>query len=78
MVEQTVKKAGLPPNQAQSVVDAYGDAQIAALKRALLAASAFALVALWLAGDLPRLPLGGSDADNSAAPVVDAQPLTET
>jgi Na+/melibiose symporter-like transporter len=77
-VEQTVKKAGLPEGQAQSVVDAYSDAQIDALKRALLAASAFALIALWVAGDLPRIPLGGSDPEQSAAPVGGAQPLTET
>ena len=77
-VEQTVMKAGLPPNQAQSVVDAYSDAQIDALKRALLAASAFALVALWLAGDLPRVPLGEADADASAPPTANPQPLTET
>jgi MFS family permease len=76
-VEQTVKKAGLPPNQAQSVVDAYSSAQIEALKRALLAASVFALVALWLAGDLPRLPLGETDPE-SASPAAGAQPLTET
>jgi MFS family permease len=77
-VEQTVMKAGLPPNQAQSVVDAYSDAQIDALKRALLAASAFALVALWLAGDLPRVPLGEAHADASAPPTANPQPLTET
>jgi MFS family permease len=76
-VEKTVKKAGLPPNQAQSVVDAYSGAQIDALKRALLAASVFALVALWLAGDLPRLPLGETDPE-SAPPAAGAQPLTET
>jgi hypothetical protein len=60
------------------VVDAYSDAQIDALKRALLAASAFALVALWVAADLPRVPLGGSDPEQSAAPVGGAQPLIET
>jgi Arabinose efflux permease len=77
-VEQTVKKAGLPPNQAQSVVDAYSSAQIDALKRALLAASVFALVALWLAGDLPRVPLGEADADASPSQPPSAEPLPET
>jgi MFS family permease len=76
-VEATVKKAGLPPNQAESVVDTYGDAQIDALKRALLGASVFALVALWLAGDLPRVPLGEPDA-KSDPPIANAQPVTET
>jgi MFS family permease len=74
MVEQTVKKAGLPPNQAQSVVNAYSDAQ----RRALLAASVFALVALWLAGDLPRSPLGEADADASPSQRPGAEPLPET
>jgi Na+/melibiose symporter-like transporter len=78
MVEQTVKKAGLPPNQAQSVVNAYSDAQIDALRRALLAASVFALVALWLAGDLPRSPLGEADADASPSQRPRAEPLPET
>jgi MFS family permease len=77
-VEGTVKKAGLPPDQAQSVVDAYGDAQIDALRRALLAASVFALVALWLAGDLPRVPLGEADADASPSRRPRAEPLPET
>jgi MFS family permease len=64
-VESTLKKAKVPPKQAQSVVDVYGEAQIKALKKALLAASVFALIALWLAGDLPRAPLSEPDADAS-------------
>jgi hypothetical protein len=60
--EATVAKAGLPPAQAQAVLDEYSAAQIDALKRALLAASLLALVALWFAGDLPGAPLSGSAA----------------
>lgn len=72
-VEATVQKAGLPPDQAERVVDAYGDAQIDALKRALLGASFFALVAVWLAGDLPRVPLASGEADAAAPrPTADA------
>lgn len=64
-VESIVKKAGLPAGQSESVVDDYGEAQIDALKRAVLGASIFALVALWLAGDMPAAPL--SDPRRSAA-----------
>jgi MFS family permease len=77
-VETTLKKAKVPPKQAQSVVDVYGEAQIKALKKALLAASAFALVALWLAGDLPRAPLGEADAAPTAPRRPKPQPLAES
>lgn len=55
--EAAVEEAGLPPKQAAAVVKAYSDAQIEALKQALLVASAFALVALWFARRLPGTPL---------------------
>jgi MFS family permease len=77
-VEATLKKANVPPNESQSVVDVYGEAQIKALKKALLAASVFALIALWLAGDLPRAPLGEADADASGPRRSEAEPLPET
>jgi MFS family permease len=64
--EQTAEEAGLPPDQVQTVVDDYEDAQIDALKRALLAASLFALFALWLARDLPGSPLGAASASEGA------------
>ena len=65
--EATVAKAGLPPAQAQAVLDEYGAAQIDALKRALLTASLLALVALWFAGDLPGAPLSGPEAGAAEA-----------
>jgi MFS family permease len=66
--EAIAEQAGLPPGQVDAVVSDYGDAQIDALKRALLGAALFALVALWFAGDLPRKPLGG----DAPTPVTDA------
>ena len=57
-VEDTVTKAGLPPDEANSVVDKYGEAQITALKESIVAAALFSLVALWIGGDLPGAPLG--------------------
>ena len=41
-------------------MDSYEDAQIDALKRALLGAAFFSLIALWFAGDLPRRPLAAA------------------
>src|SRR3954447_21417467 len=58
--EASAEKAGLPPDQVDTIVGHYEDAQIDALKRALLAAALFALVALWLAGDLPGVPLAAA------------------
>ena len=52
--------AGLDEGEVDAVVDSYEDAQIDALKRALLAASFFALFALWFAADLPRRPLAAA------------------
>jgi len=60
--EATVSKAGLPPDEATAVLNHYSEAQIEALKRAVLVASLFALLALWFAGDLPGVPLGTGEA----------------
>jgi hypothetical protein len=65
--QEIAEKAGLSPSQVDAVVSDYGDAQIDALKKALLGAALFALVALWFAGDLPRKPLS-SEAEVPAAP----------
>jgi MFS family permease len=66
--EQAAEEADLPPGQVGTVVAHYEDAQIEALKRALLGASLFALFALWLAGDLPGLPLAAVSAAERASP----------
>jgi MFS family permease len=54
--------AGLPPKQVDALVAHYNDAQIAALKRALLCASAFVLVAVWFARGLPGRALAQEPA----------------
>jgi MFS family permease len=60
---QTIaEQAGLPPDQVTKLVGFYSDAQIEALKHALLLASAFALVGLWFARALPGDPLPAADA----------------
>ncbi len=55
--EGIAKQAGLPPAQVEAVTSSYSDAQIEALKRALLVASMFVLVGLWFARTLPSEPL---------------------
>lgn len=55
--EAVVDEATLRPATADIVLSTYESAQIDALKRALLAAALFALVALWFAADLPVRPL---------------------
>jgi hypothetical protein len=62
----------------ETVVAHYGDAQIDALKRALIVASIFALVALWLAGDLPGAPLARSEATEPAESAAPAAAAGET
>ncbi len=54
---KTAQSAGLPPDQVNAVVTDYEDAQIEALKRALLWACSFVLVGLWFARSLPDTPL---------------------
>ena len=76
-VEDTVERAGLPPAQVQAVVDDYEDAQINALKQALLGAALFALVALWLAGDLPATPLGAANAAERSRAAVHLEPAEQ-
>jgi hypothetical protein len=57
-VEKYAEDAGLPQRQVDALVADYGDAQVDALKRALLVASVFVLVGLWFARSLPGEPLG--------------------
>ena len=73
--EQLATDAGLPADQVATVVDHYEDSQINALKRAFLAASFFALFAFWIAGDLPRTPLGASSSSDRARPPDPAQSI---
>jgi hypothetical protein len=52
-VEQAAKKQGVPADQASAIADAYGDAQLQGLKRAVGAVGVFALFALWFTRGLP-------------------------
>jgi MFS family permease len=75
--EKAAKQAGLPSAQVSNVVDHYGDAQIDALKRALLGASLFALVALWFARNLPGSPLSAAEAADATSPRAPPDPEPE-
>ena len=72
--EAIVKDAGLPPKQADALVKDYSDAQIEALKKALFAASMFALVGLWFARALPGEALGAPDASAATASSPEPEP----
>lgn len=65
-VEQAATQAGLPEAQATAVRDAYAQAELQALKLAMLGASGFVLLAFWFARRLPGEPLG--DAGPAARP----------
>jgi hypothetical protein len=65
--ESITKEAGLPPRQADALVKDYSDAQIDALKKALFAASMFALVGLWFARALPGESLGAPETPEAGA-----------
>jgi MFS family permease len=56
-VGKVARDAGLSDADTTAVVDSYSDAQLDALKNALLCASFFALVSLWFARRLPGEPL---------------------
>ncbi len=75
--ESAAKEAGLSAGQTEHVVDGYSDAQIEALKKAILAAAAFSLVALWFAGDLPGAPLAGQESEAAGRKAGDADTVAE-
>jgi MFS family permease len=70
--EALAGRAGLSSTQVNSLNKLYGDAQISALKRALLVAAACALLVLWLARALPARPLGEQDPGPSERALADA------
>ncbi len=62
--QEYAEQAGLPPAQVTKLVGFYSDAQIEALKRALLVAAAFAFVGLWFARALPGEALATAEDDH--------------
>ncbi|HXA54564.1 MAG TPA: MFS transporter, partial [Solirubrobacteraceae bacterium] len=71
--EADAKQAGLPPRQVDKLTAFYSDAQIEALKRALLVACAFSLVGLWFARALPGEALAAAGEDKATVPEPRAQ-----
>ncbi len=71
-VEQIAAKNGIPPDQAKAVAGAYADAQLFALKAALLGAALFVLVGFLFTRRLPSVPLGESAASERGPP---AEPM---
>jgi MFS family permease len=61
-VEAAARKGGLAPAQAEAVADSYGDAQLEALRLALGAVAAVALLSLWFTRRLPSGSLAALEA----------------
>jgi MFS family permease len=61
-VEAAARKGGLAPPQAEAVADSYGDAQLEALRLALGAVAAVALLSLWFTRRLPSGSLAALEA----------------
>jgi EmrB/QacA subfamily drug resistance transporter len=55
-VEDAARKGGASARQAQAIAADYGDAELDALRRALGAVAAFALLSLWFTRGLPGRP----------------------
>ena len=70
-VENAAVEGGLTQEQAQAVASDYGDAQLGALRLALGAVAAAALLSLWFTRRLPTESLAGSETDG-------AEPATAT
>jgi hypothetical protein len=52
-VEEAATEAGVPPAEADTIADHYGEAQLQGLKRAMGAVGIFALLGLWFTRHLP-------------------------
>ncbi|HEY2766874.1 MAG TPA: MFS transporter [Solirubrobacteraceae bacterium] len=73
-VEKAARDAGLPPTQVAAVTHSYSDAQLDALKNALLSASFFALIGLWFTRRLPSEPLDEPSEEGEAVAAPAPQP----
>jgi MFS family permease len=69
-VQAALARAGVPPAEAQALLEQYAAAQLAALKAALLVAAAVILASFWFTRHLPTAPLGAQEPE--AAPAVSA------
>jgi hypothetical protein len=66
-VEQRASDAGLPQGEANAIADAYGDAQLDALRRSLGAVAALALLSLWFTRRLPATAVTAAQPETTAA-----------
>jgi hypothetical protein len=64
-VHALATRKGLPPEQATAVADAYGDAELEALRRSLGAVGALALISLWFTRKLPRSSRAATGQESS-------------
>jgi len=67
-VRQAATDAGLPPDQVDALVEDYGEAQLDALRRSLLAVAVAGLVGFWVARRLPGTAHRDAAVSDAAAP----------
>jgi hypothetical protein len=72
--EKIVSEAGIPKRTQDDILDFYADAQILALKKALLVASFLVFVGAWFARRLPSEPISDSPSAAVGPPGVWAPP----
>jgi EmrB/QacA subfamily drug resistance transporter len=66
-VEETATSAGIDPAEVDAIVSSYGDAQLQALKLALLVAALLAIPSFWSARNLPNRILGDPETEPGSA-----------
>jgi MFS family permease len=74
--QAALEKAGIPTNQIDALLSTYADAQLLALKVAILAAAAIALASLFLTRHLPTVRLAARPGQ-APAPAAPADPEPE-
>jgi hypothetical protein len=65
-LDQALQEAGLPPEQAQAIVDENEEARIAGLRLSLAVLALFAAVGLYLSRLLPTRPVGSAAVPRAA------------
>ena len=66
-MRKAAEDEGIPPAEADALVESYSDAQLQALKLGLLACGFIVLASLLATRNLPRRRLGGQDDDPAGA-----------
>lgn len=77
-VQASLQKAGVPPQEADAVVENYAQAQLEGLRVALMAAAGVALAGLWFTRELPRSAATDTPGAGSAAAPFPLEPVARS